>query len=62
MPAEIDAYGGAAAQAQPNFVSYQGELVSGGSPFDGTAEFKFVITNAAGTTISPSQVKVLIHA
>lgn len=42
--------GGSSAQAQPNLVSYQGELVSDGTPFNGTADFKFVIINPSGTT------------
>jgi hypothetical protein len=40
--------GGGSAQAQPDLVSYQGELVSGGTPFNGTADFKFVIINSLG--------------
>jgi hypothetical protein len=42
--------GAGVAQAQPAYVSYQGELASGGAPFNGPAGFKFVITDAAGTT------------
>lgn len=37
-----------AAAAQPSLVSYQGQLESGGAPFTGNAQFKFVIL--CGTT------------
>lgn len=33
--------------AQPPHVSYQGELVVSGTPFDGTAEFKFAIVSGS---------------
>jgi hypothetical protein len=40
-----------AVQAQPSQVSYQGQLLNNGNPFDGTANFKFVIVSSGGATL-----------
>jgi hypothetical protein len=42
----------ARAQAVPQVVSYQGQLLSEGTPFDGVAQFKFAIVDeASGVTV-----------
>jgi hypothetical protein len=37
---------GAYAQAAPPFVTYAGQVASGGQPFNGTGQFKFAFVNA----------------
>ena len=34
----------------PGLINYQGHVVVGGTPYDGTGEFKFALVDAAGTT------------
>ena len=36
---------GAYAQAAPPFVTYAGQVASGGQPFNGTGQFKFAFVN-----------------
>ena len=41
---------GTYAQAAPPFVSYAGQVASGGQPYQGTGQFKFAFVNAVGDT------------
>ncbi len=44
-------FAASAVNAQPQTVSYQGELKTNGQPFSGVANFKFAIVESSGTTL-----------
>ena len=55
IPLFIFCLAGTYAQAAPPFVSYAGQVASGGQPYQGTGQFKFAFVNAAGDTTYWSQ-------
>ena len=55
IPLFIFCLAGTYAQSAPPFVSYAGQVASGGQPYQGTGQFKFAFVNAAGDATYWSQ-------